>query len=380
MKATAPTINPVPGERGLLTRYWQSASGFWVGPAAWRAWVLLASLVATAILQLMVQYRLNFWNRDFFDAIERKDESQLWAQAAIFLPLAAISLTLALFSVWSRMRLQRNWREWLSNNLYDYWLEHDRYSKIGLMQGDHLNPEYRIAEDARLATDLPIDLMVGLFSSLLTGIAFIGILWSVGGGLVIHLYSLTLAIPGYLLIAVIIYSTLLVTATAIIGRHLMRVIQDNKRAEAELRAVGAKLREGGEDWGGPPGNKDGRRIVGAALDQVIEKWRALCWQLMRMTLVSHSNILLTPFIALLLCTPKYVAGTMTLGEVVQAAAAFSVVQGSFNWFTNSYGGIAEWTSSANRVASLLLALDQVDGPASPAVRTGDVADPVSRDC
>jgi hypothetical protein len=52
---------------------------------------------------------------------------------------------------------------------------------------------------------------------------------------------------------------------------------------------------------------------------------------MRMTLVTHTDFLLTPLIALLLCTPKYIEGMMTLGEVVQAAAAFVVVQGAFNW-------------------------------------------------
>ena len=52
---------------------------------------------------------------------------------------------------------------------------------------------------------------------------------------------------------------------------------------------------------------------------------------------------------------------MTLGEVVQAAAAFVVVQGAFSWFTDNYARLAEWAASANRVASLLLALDLIDG-------------------
>jgi putative ATP-binding cassette transporter len=68
----------------------------------------------------------------------------------------------------------------------------------------------------------------------------------------------------------------------------------------------------------------------------------------------------TPVIGLLLCTPKYVAGTMPLGEVVQAAAAFVVVQGACSWFTDNYPRLAEWAASANRVASLLLALDKID--------------------
>ena len=99
-----------------------------------------------------------------------------------------------------------------------------------------------------------------------------------------------------------------------------------------------------------------------SVEEIIAQWLALCWQLMRMTLVSHTNVLLTPVIGLLLCMPKYLAGTMTLGEVVQAATAFAMVHGALNWITDSYGRLAEWASSGNRVASLLLALDQIDRP------------------
>ena len=34
--------------------------------------------------------------------------------------------------------------------------------------GEHQNAEYRITEDARLATDAPIDLVVGLLAAVLT--------------------------------------------------------------------------------------------------------------------------------------------------------------------------------------------------------------------
>ena len=350
-----------PDEKRLISRFWQCASGFWRGPTAWRTWSLVVLLIAAVLLQLLVQYFLNFWNRDFFNAIERKDGAELWKEALHFIPLAAASLTLALTSVWGRMRMQRTWRAWLSNHLYDYWLGNGRYRNLQFMPGEHDNPEYRIAEDARVATDLPIDLVLGLLSSSLTAITFVGVLWSVGGGLVFDAFGFNLAIPGYLVIAVIVYSIALTVAMMLIAHHLTRVMQDNKRAEADLRSVGAHLRESGEGTAVPDGKHDGRRMIGAALDEVVAQWLAYCWQLMRMTLISHSNTLLTPVIGLLLCTPKFITGSMTLGEVVQAAAAFAIVQGAFNWITDSYGRLAEWTSSANRVASLLLALDQIDG-------------------
>ena len=80
-----------------------------------------------------------------------------------------------------------------------------------------------------------------------------------------------------------------------------------------------------------------------------------------MTLVSHINMLIAPSVALLLCAPKYLAGDMTLGTVVQAAAAFVAVQAAFNWVADNYGRLIEWSTSASRVGSLLVSLDQING-------------------
>ena len=349
-----------PNERQLLRRFWQSASGYWSGAGAWKAWLLVCLLVVTLLLQLLTQYRLNFWNRDFFNAIGRRDQQELWVQALRFIPLAGASLALAIFSVWVRMTTQRKWREWFSKELYAQWIDNGHSINLQFVSGDHQAPEFRIAEDARVATDLPIDLALGLLSSFLTGITFIGVLLSVGGSLFVDVFGIGLTIPGYLVIAVVVYSVLQSTAMALIARHLTKVFQETKRTEAELRFLGSRLREESERDESTKIIVAERRAIFDALNAVIEIWRRYCWQLMRMTLVSQTNILLTPVVALLICSPKYLTGQISLGEVVQAAAAFVIVQGAFNWFTDSYGRIAEWAASANRVASLLMSLDQLE--------------------
>ena len=305
--AHEPYLAPDAGR--LLSRFWQSASVYWRGRSGWRAWLLVALLVAIVLLQLLVQYRLNYWNRDFFDAIGRKDGPELWVQGLSFVPLAGASLSLAIASVWGRMTLQRKWREWLSNDLYDYWLEKGHDRQLRFMPGEHQTPEYRIAEDARIATDLPVDLTLGLISSVLVAITFIGVLWSVGGDLAVDIAGMSLVIPGYLVIAVVAYSVLITASMMIIARRLTRVIEESKRAEAELRDIGSHLRAMSESPELRVGKTNGRRGVGAALDQVIAKWLAYCWQLMGMTLGSHSSTLLTPVICLLLCAPKDIRRT-----------------------------------------------------------------------
>jgi putative ATP-binding cassette transporter len=338
----------------------------WFSSPASFAWFLVVVLVANVILQLLTQYALNFWNRDFFDAIVRRDQPELWAQTLRFIPLAAASLALSVLSVWARMTLQRTWREWLSNHLYDLWLKDGRLAGLRFTSADHQAPEYRIAEDARIATDLPVDLVLGLLQSLLNAVTFIGILWSVGGSLDLQYREFSATIPCYLVIAVVVYSLLLSAAIFLVARHLTRVIEENKRTEAELRSIGTHVRETGEGKVLPDHDMDARHVIGAALKGVIAIWRIYCWQLMRMTLVTYTALLVTPVVGLLLCIPKYLSGAMTLGEVVQVSAAFVVVQGAFGWFTDNYARLAEWAASVNRVASLLFALDEVD-PRNPGV-------------
>ena len=337
--------------------------------STWRIWLLCASLIAVVALQLYVQFRLNYWNRDFFDALESRSPERLRAQALLLVPLCGASVMLAVTSVWGRMTMQRKWREWLTNNLIDYWVDNDRYASLALAQGDNhkIIPEYRIAEDVRIATDAPIDFALGLVSSLLTAIIFIRVLWNVGGAARFPVFDYQIWIPGYLVASVALYSGIVTTAMVLVGSPLTRVVQIKNQAEAELITAAHLLRDVGEGIMPKLQEADVRRGLQQALRNVIAQWRRLCWRLMQTTLVSQGNTLLAPIVGLVLCSPKFLAGAMTLGELTQAAAAFVLVQGSFNWLVDNYSRLADWVSSLERVGRLLLSLDELDHGTPPAV-------------
>ena len=242
--------------KNLLRRFWRSASGYWRDRTARQAWLLAALLILLVVLQLLIQYRLNFWSCDFFNAISLRDNNRLWEEAEKFVPLAALSLIIAVASVWGRMTIEREWRRWLSDHLYDYWLKDERHLQLKFVLGDHQTPEYRIADDARVATEQPIDLALGLLSSVLTAGAFMGVLYSIGGSLEVSPFGFDLTIPNYLVVAVMVYSISLTAATLFVGRRLTETIENNKAAEAYLRETGSKLRVAGE---GSPLLKDFRR-------------------------------------------------------------------------------------------------------------------------
>ena len=104
-------------DRKSQRRFWRSALGFWSGFASWITWALIALLVVCVVLQLLVQVRLNLWNRDFFNALERRDGQEIWHQTYLLPAFAAMSIGLAMTAVWGRMTFQRQWREWLTLNL-----------------------------------------------------------------------------------------------------------------------------------------------------------------------------------------------------------------------------------------------------------------------
>jgi putative ATP-binding cassette transporter len=346
--------------RRLFARFWRTASGFWTGQSKREAWFLTLSLLAIILGQLFIQYRLNVWNREVFDALEKRDIALVGWFALLFVPLALAAVAFNVASVWGRLTTQRAWRAWLTDHQIDRWLRNGRYYQLNLVRGEHQNPEFRIADDTRIATESPVDFAFGVTTAVLTAITFIGVLWAVGGALSFEWNGRTISIPGYLVLVALVYSIITTTAMLFIGRRFVQVAEGKNQSEAEFRYAATRLRENGESialLGGEPEERNGLSI---ALGHVIMQWRALCGQYMRTTVVSYSNFVLAPVIPLLLCAPKYLAGTMSLGEVMQASAAFVTVQQSFNWLMENYPKLADWTASANRVAGLLVSLDRLE--------------------
>src|SRR5213595_911030 len=222
-----PELTPEEAEQArkdyLLTRFWISARGFWGRNGDRLAWALSIGLSLLIVAHVGFQYGINVWNRAIFDAIEQRDAATVYYLSAVFFPLAIGSVLLGVAQVFARMRIQRRWRAWLTGAVMTRWLASGRYYQLNLVEGDHKNPEYRIAEDLRIATDAPVDFVAGVTSALLSAATFIVVLWSIGGALMLSLGGATLTIPGFLVIAAVAYAGIASTAIALIGRRFAAI-------------------------------------------------------------------------------------------------------------------------------------------------------------
>jgi putative ATP-binding cassette transporter len=344
----------------LLTRFWISARGFWGRGGDRLAWIFSIGLAILIVTNVGFQYSINVWNRAIFDAIERRDSATVYHLTAVFFPLAIGSVVLGVAQVYARMSIQRRWRACLTNSVVSRWLTNGRYYQLNLVRGDHQNPEYRIAEDLRIATDSPVDFAAGVTSAFLSAATFVAVLWTIGGALTVTVAGSSITIPGFLVIAAVLYAAIASGSIIVIGRRFVQTSEDKNQAEAEYRYTLTRVRENGESIALLGGEQEERDGIDKTFTKVLHQWARIAGQHMRTTLVSQGSGLIAPVVPLLLCAPKFLDGSMTLGQVMQAASAFTIVQTAFGWLVDNYPRLADWNACARRIASLMMSLDGLE--------------------
>jgi len=344
----------------LLKRFWISARGFWSRRGDGLAWPFSIGLLVMIGINVAFQYGVNVWNRGIFDAIEKRDASTVYFLASIFPSLVLGSVLIVTSQVYVRMRIQRRWRSWLTKVLVSRWIANGRYYQLNLIDGDHQNPEARLSEDMRIATEAPVDFVAGVIAAFVSASTFIVVLWTIGGALTLPIGGVWITIPGFLVVAAVIYALITSSSIAWIGRNFVKVSEVKNQLEAEFRYTLTRVRENGESIALLGGEEEERSDLDSRFRNVRHQWKRMAQQYMRTTVVSHGSMLIAPVVPVLLCAPKFLDGSMSLGQVMQAASAFTIVQSAFGWLVDNYPRLADWNACARRVASLMMSLDGLE--------------------
>lgn len=354
-------------ERGHFFRLGQA---FWSGRSRWLAWGLTIGVVGFMVAVLGAQVAINGWNRTFFDALELRNREGMLASLMWLPAIVAWYAVTATGLVVTRMVLQVRWREWLTRRLLTRWISEQRYYRLQCAMNDPGAPEYRIAEDARLVIDPLVELTIGLFTAVISGLTFAAILWQVAGSITLSLGGTEFAIPAYMALAAIAYAGLVSALVLFVGRPLVGRIAFKNEREARFRAEMTRLRENAESIALMRGDHGERASVGQRFHAVVGAWMAIIRRQGVVGMVLNTNGAIFPILPVLLVAPKYLSGALTLGAVVQVIAAFTAVQAALIWFVDNFTRIAEWYASVVRVDELIDALDALDADHGKAIENG----------
>src|SRR5215218_11317107 len=296
---------------GVARAFARLVGGWWQGATARRAWVLSLGLAGLVVANIGLNVTVNAWNRMFFDALEKRDSGTLVFALLAFAGLVVVIAAIGVLIVVTRETLQVRWREWLVGRLTGIWLTRQRYYRLGLAQIEPANPEYRIADESRLSTEPVVDFAIDLLNALLSFVAFIGILWTVGGAISFQVLGTWITIPAYMTIAALLYGLAMSAITVYVGRPLVPGVAAKNEAEARFRFELTRLRENAESIALIRGEPDERGILGRSYDRLVGRWLAVVRLHGRLTWITNASGALIPVVPLLLATPKYLSGELT---------------------------------------------------------------------
>ena len=307
----------------------------------------------------------NDWNRRFYDSLQNKDEAVFWREIIIFSVLAAVL---------HRCRRRARGGQPLPAAALAALADAAPISRTGSTAAAITasscsarvdNADQRIAEDLRLLGEYTMPLLLGMLGAVATLVSFLFILWQLSGPLSLALHrhrrhhSRLHGLGGADLCRSSAPSSPTWWAGALIALNFQK-----QRYEAELPLLA---------WCGcarmprasPSTTASSARPTPSMLrfaDIFANGWRVLLTQAqlafyqvgLRPARRSSSPIVVT--------APRFFAGAITLGVMMQTASAFGQVQTALSFFIDNYTYLAELRAVMDRLKGLQAATD--DKPAT----------------
>lgn len=323
--------------------------------------VVLLVLINQAQVGIMV--RLSFFSRDWFNAIQDKNEAAFWSLLlTVFTPWAFFYIGSAVVEYVMKSTLIIRWRRWLTDDYVGRWLDRHTHYRMSLSGGVADNPDQRISEDINRFIDGGetgygiYSFSILLIATLSSLVSFAIVLWDLSANFTLPYTSI--AVPGFLFWTALIYAGIGTIITHLIGRPLVRLAFAQQRYEADFRFSLARAREYSEQVALLQGERAEKASLTSRFAAIIRNYFAIVACRKKLIGFTASYGQLSPIIPYIVAAPFYFAGKITLGVMQQTASAFGRVEGALTFFINYYVSLAEFKAVLDRLISFDAAIDK----------------------
>ncbi len=322
----------------------QISRAFFASERRHKARGFLIALLLLALAVGGVQVLMSYAGRDFFTAIERKQPAAYWVGLAWYLGTFALAVPIGVFYRWVEERLALLWREWMAQHLVKRYFNNRAYFRLrGSENVD--NPDQRISEDVRNFTTSSLSFLLILLNSLVTLIAFIGVLWMISSTLVAML---------------VIYAVAGTAISIAIGRKLVRLHYHQYEQEANFRYGLVRVRDNAESIAFYRGEKREHLDLFKRLAAAVANMHLIIIRNRNLAFFTNSYNYLALVLPILVVAPLYMRGQVEFGVVPQTAGAFAQVLAAVSLIITQFGGLSTYLASVQRLGTLWEQLDEHD--------------------
>ncbi|MEA2876658.1 MAG: vitamin B12/bleomycin/antimicrobial peptide transport system ATP-binding/permease protein [Hyphomicrobiales bacterium] len=341
----------------------------------WRARALLAGVIGAELGLVYVAVAVIQWNARFFNALEARDWDGFKRELFIFgfITLGAIVSTACQY--YFGQTLQIRWRRWLTERYVSIWMAEGRHYRLRFVDNTVDNIHLRIANDVLLFLQRTHELGTGLLNSVVALFSFAIILWGLSATTPLPIFGVDLSFPGYLVFTALAYAGIGTLVAHLIGWRLIPIQFNQQRFESDFRFAIARVTDNAEPvalMGGEPVEREELR---ARFWRLVRNWTALVQRQTRLIGFTAGYGHISTVFPILVVSPAYLTGAITLGALIQAHLAFQRVEGAFAFCIGAYPKIAEWKAIVDRLAQFEAAMGVVDSYRDPLANIAFVATP-----
>ncbi|MDK9696790.1 MAG: ABC transporter ATP-binding protein/permease [Siculibacillus sp.] len=355
-------VAPLPMPYGIFGHVRQVLRRMGASPDRRALFWLVVGLVVVIVSNMGGQLWLNEWQGRFYDALERRDWPSFVAESLNFLKIAGTLLVLVVAQTWFTEMIKIRLRSWLTENLLDDWLVNKRAYLLTFAGEAGANPDQRIHEDTRHFAELTADLGASLLQATLLLVSFVGVLWMLSEQVKFEIGGKLVGIPGYMVWCAIGFALAGSTLTWWVGQPMVEDNAARYAREAEMRFALVRIGESAEGITLYGGEADERRTLAVLFDNVVRAMRRLADDLARLTWVTSGYGWLALVVPVIVASPGYFVGAMSLGGLMMVVNAFNQVQSSLRWFVDNFSRLADWRATFRRIEALHEALAALDRP------------------
>ncbi|WP_081887711.1 ABC transporter ATP-binding protein/permease [Verrucomicrobium sp. BvORR034] len=327
-----------------LRQFWIITKAFFGSKSRRKARGFLAVLLTLSLAVGGVQVLMSYAGRDFMNDIARKDGVAYWRSLGWYLATFALAVPIGTYYRWTEERLALLWREWLTQHLIKRYFNNRAYYRLRSSPNVD-NPDQRISEDVRNFTVSTLSFLLILLNSLVTLIAFTGVLWTISGTLVTILFA---------------YAAVGTLASILIGRPLVRLSFMQYQKEADLRYGLVRVRDNAESIAFYRGEKREHLDLIERLARVVVNTRNTIFWNRNLGFFTNTFNYASLVLPLVIVAPMYIRGQVEFGVITQASGAFAQVLAAVTLIVTQFGVLSAYLAGVQRLAGLWENLDEHD--------------------
>jgi putative ATP-binding cassette transporter len=348
-------------DSSFFTRFIQLAGEFWTAEDNADNRRSTMVLVALTVAQITIAVLITEWSAALFNALEQRSMSGLVTQIGFIVLIFFANIIITVNHLKIKRSLQIGWRTWLTERVVARWMHQGRHYLIThLEEGEHDNPDGRIAEDIRVATETAIELCHSLLFSVLLLFSFTQILWTLSGVVTLDIGFINMPIHGYLVWLALIYAVTASFLGWLIGRPLTSATDAKQTSEANFRFSLVTSQEHSLSIAMIHGESHERKRFHDLFADIGEAWQQQTKAWEHILMFSSGYSILSMAFPILVSAPRFILGSITLGALMQSAQSFQQMASALSWPVDNMARIFEWRASVERILGLLESLDRLE--------------------